>query len=300
MDNVFHTGVVDDVVIAGCYGFNADYFAYPAFRPSAFALPFIITLGIIYFGLYAVVLNLSSSSEQHISLTYSAISLLATLDMGSDLFDLFFSLYASKALFWSSLTFTLIIPVLYFTFAVVVCQRLIPHDVIDFYEWYVDRVAVTRKSEWDIKRVVLLIPFALSLVLLLLPCYMVLLIVGAFLYHTKLLAHKDMWNTWVLLFTGRSGRYSKKSVFDTKLLNDAMFLQLLMTSVPLVTIKIVNFTLNDARGLFTSEAFKFYYNFGSSNNNDRTSFYVWVRNYHSPTYSFTYLHPAPCCSHCCR
>ena len=102
-----------------------------------------------------------------------------------------------------------------------------------------------------------LIPFVLWLVVLL-PYYSLLIIAGAFLYHTKLLAHKDVWNTWVLLFTGRLNRYAKKSIFDTKLLNDAMYLQLLLTSLPLVIIKTVNFIQNESRGLFRSDAYRFY------------------------------------------
>ena len=260
MDTVLYdTGVdTNDVFVAGCYGFNADYFWYPTFRPSTMTLPFIITLGSIYLGLNLVILHLSS--DQQISLTFSAMSLLATLDMGSSLFDLFFGLYASKALFWATFTLILIVPVMYFAFAVIVCQRLLPHSVLDFYVWYNNRVSTTRengKNELDVKRVVMLIPFVLSMVVLL-PYYIVIFVAGAFLYHTKLLAHKDIYNTWVLLFTGRLNSYAKKSIFDTKLLNDAMYLQLLLTSLPLVIIKTVNFMQNESRGLFRSDAYKFY------------------------------------------
>ncbi len=98
-------------------------------------------------------------------------------------------------------------------------------------------------------QIITLIPFFIWLALLS-PYYMVLIVIGSFLFHTKLLGHKDVWNCWVLLFTGRFHRYSKTSVYDTKLLNDAMFSQLMLTSLPLLLIKIVNFMQNSARHVF--------------------------------------------------
>ena len=141
-----------------------------------------------------------------------------------------------------------------------------------------------------------LIPFGLWL-LVLCPYYMFVICSGAFLYHTKLLAHRDIWNTWVYLFTGRVNRYGKKGVFDTKLLNDAFFLQLLLTSLPILLVKITNYLQNDARGLYTSDAFKVFYPDFIMN---KDVFIAWVHTHslthsniinQSLTYSLTYSHP---------
>ena len=98
-----------------------------------------------------------------------------------------------------------------------------------------------------------LLPFFIW-VLLLTPYYIALLLTGSFLFHSKLLAHKDVWNCWVTLFTGRMNRYNKTNTFDTKLLNDAFFMQLTLTSLPLLLIKIVNYQQNYARRVFDTVA----------------------------------------------
>ncbi len=134
----------EELVVAGCYGFNADYIWYPNFRPSTASLPFVIALGSAFIGLHMIILFRCWHHPR--SFTFSVVSLVATMDMGSGLFDLFFSLYASKALFWSTFTLVLLIPVVYFVFAVVVYHRLIPHAV---YEWYFGRV-ISRKYKWNI------------------------------------------------------------------------------------------------------------------------------------------------------
>jgi hypothetical protein len=85
-----------------------------------------------------------------------------------------------------------------------------------------------------------LLPF-FAWIILLSPYYVTLVIIGSFLFHTKLLAHKYVWNCWVTLFTSpRGNRYSKVSIYDTKLLNYSMFVQLVMSSTPLFIIKAVN------------------------------------------------------------
>ena len=144
MDQVFNRVDTNDVFVAGCYGFNADYFWYPTFRPSTMTLPFIIALASAFIGLHMIITFRCWHHPR--SYIFSAMSLLATLDMGSDLFDLFFGLYASKALFWATFTLILIVPVMYFTFAVVVYHRLVPHAA---YEWYFGRI-ISRKYKWNI------------------------------------------------------------------------------------------------------------------------------------------------------
>ena len=134
----------EELVVAGCYGFNADYIWYPNYRPSTASLPFVIALSSAFIGLHMMILFRCWHHSR--SFTFGVISLVATADMGSDLFDLFFSLYASKALFWVSFTFVLVVPVVYFVFAVVVYHRLLPHAV---YEWYFGRV-ISRKYKWNI------------------------------------------------------------------------------------------------------------------------------------------------------
>ena len=85
-----------------------------------------------------------------------------------------------------------------------------------------------------------LLPF-IAWIILLSPYYVFLVIIGSFLYHTKLLAHKHVWNSWVTLFTSpRGSRYTKTSTVDTKLLNYSMFVQLVASSIPLLIVKAIN------------------------------------------------------------
>ena len=239
-------------LVMGCYGYNADYFFYPSVKPSTMAKPFLVTVGTVFICLYTAIYT---TSPQPTSLTLLGISLLAIFDLFSDLIDVFLCLFASTGLFWVSFMLVLILPIVYFAYAVVVCQRIVPHLVYDFYESCIDRTMPNhdKRNESSSACKVLMAPlFAISVVFMF-PYYLALLTIGAFLYHTKLLAHRDVWNTWVYLYTGRLDIYGKKSIVDAKLLNDAMFLQMILTSLPMLLVKIANFMQNEMRGLSGSE-----------------------------------------------
>ncbi len=91
-----------------------------------------------------------------------------------------------------------------------------------------------------------LLPYALFLAMMMLSYYAVLLSVGSFLFQTKLLIYTPVWNTFLYLFTGKPNVFDKRGVdFDTSLLNESLFVQLLVLSIPHVIIKGVNNRLVD-------------------------------------------------------
>lgn len=300
-------GIVQDyhVLVIGCFGYTTDYFLYPTMSISPWMTTCITVIVVTYTVFHAIILVRRSC--HHFSLTYLAISLLASLDLGSDVIHLLFGIYATKALYWTSFLFVLCIPVVYFILAVVFQHQLLPHFMV---KWYFGRV-LYRRCKWNVlwvwlshengvplinnKRqkftfdrhdsipklmifitswLVLIVLQVISLtpffiwVMLLSPYYLLVILVGSFLYHTKLLCDKDVWNLWVALFTGRSNRYRKDSVYDTKLMNDASYLQVTLTSLPLLVIKIINYSQNNVRGMFTAVAsygyvIRYYYEYVS-------------------------------------
>ena len=275
-----------NVLVVGCLGYTSDYFLYPYFSVTPWMTAVIILLVVTFIVLHALTLALSL---QGASVTFVLVSLLASLDLGSDVFHLLFSLYSTKQLYFASFVFVFCVPIVYFILAVIVQHNLVPHVL---YEWYIGRI-ISHRCKWNmfwvwlsnergaplvnhkrqsftfnnhdsIPKVIVfisswiilfglqaisLIPFFLWM-LLLSPYYIFLLLAGSFLFQTKLLAHKNVWNVFVVLFTGRYNRYTKTSMYDTKLLNDAMFAQLILTSLPLFAIKIINYLQNGDRYVF--------------------------------------------------
>ncbi len=277
-----------NVLVIGCLGYTSDYFLYPHFSVTPWMTTIIIAFVVTFVVLHTLTLV---QSLRDASVTFVLVSLLASLDLGSDVFHLLFSLYSTKELYFASFVFVFCMPIVYFVLAVIVQHNLVPHVL---YEWYIGRI-ISHRCKWNmfwlwlsnergaplvnhkrqsytfnnhdsIPKVIVfigswiillglqaisLIPFFLWM-LLLSPYYIFLLLPGSFLFQTKLLAHKNVWNVFVLLFTGRHNRYTKTSMHDTKLLNDAMFAQLILTSLPSFAIKIINYLQNGDRYVFTA------------------------------------------------
>ena len=123
-----------EIFVSNCYGYTADYFFYPSLRPNP-EIPFIVALGTAFLGLHMIILF----RRNHLlrSYTFSGISLVASADLISSLFDAFFSVFANAELFWASFVFIVLIPSIYFTVAVIVYHRLIPHLI---HEWFFGRI----------------------------------------------------------------------------------------------------------------------------------------------------------------
>ena len=282
------TGVVHTFhgLVIGCFGYTSDYFLYPGFSVTPRLTPVIIIMVVLFVVSHSAICLLSYN---HYSMTFLLVSVLASLDLGSDIIHFLFGIYSTRQLYAVSFVFVLLLPVLYFVLTVLVQHSIVPHVL---YKSYFGRI-MSRRYKWTIlwiwlsaergaplvnrKRhkfvfnnhdsipkvmvfisswvilltlqILTLIPFFIWVVVLS-PYYIALILVGSFLFHTKLLGHKDVWNCWVLLFTGRFRRYSKTSIYDTKLLNDAMFTQLILTSLPLLLIKIINYMQNNERHVF--------------------------------------------------
>jgi hypothetical protein len=89
-----------------------------------------------------------------------------------------------------------------------------------------------------------LLPYALFLGVVMLPYYATMLLVGCFFFQTKLLIYTPVWNTYMYLFTGKTNVFDKRGIdFDTSLLNESFFVQLLLLAIPQVIIKGINNTL---------------------------------------------------------
>ncbi len=87
-----------------------------------------------------------------------------------------------------------------------------------------------------------LFPFYLWLMLLS-PYYFVVFVLGIFLFQTKLIAHKTVWNIWCFLLSGRSHRYAKNVTYDTVFLNEALLCEALLQATPLLIVKSINLSL---------------------------------------------------------
>ncbi len=122
------------IFVSNCYGYTADYFFYPSLRPNP-EVPLIVLLGTAFLGLHMIILFRPNHLLR--SYTFSGISLVASADLISSLFDAFFSVFASAELFWASFVFIVLIPSIYFTVAVILYHRLIPHLI---YEWFFGRI----------------------------------------------------------------------------------------------------------------------------------------------------------------
>ncbi len=274
-DVIGHVVYKNGVLIVGCYGYSLDSLLYPEMLIVMHQSAFIITAVVLFIGTHAI-LGVSA----RVSMTYVAVSLLSAMDYGSDWFYFLFSTYMSMSLFWAAFVFTFCVPIVNFTVMVIVRHRLLPHFVFEWYlgriishrcKWHwlwiwlstnkgAPLVNNRRQSftfqhhdslpkvfifviSWAVLlglQLLSLLPF-IAWIILLSPYYVFLVIIGSFLYHTKLLAHKHVWNSWVTLFTSpRGNRYTKISTFDTKLLNYSMFVQLVVSSIPLLIVKAIN------------------------------------------------------------
>lgn len=87
-----------------------------------------------------------------------------------------------------------------------------------------------------------LLPFFIWL-LLLSPYYIFVFGLGIFLFQTKLIAHKTVWNFWCFLPSGRRRRYAKNVTYDTMFLNEAILCEAVLQSAPLLIVKSTNLLL---------------------------------------------------------
>ena len=68
------------------------------------------------------------------------------------------------------------------------------------------------------------------------------LIVGIFLYQTKVLAIGNVWNMWVRLYT-QSNDFDKQVSLDVSLLHQSLFFEFIIEAVPQITIQAINNSL---------------------------------------------------------
>lgn len=64
-----------------------------------------------------------------------------------------------------------------------------------------------------------------------------------FLFQTKLIAHKTVWNFWCFLLSGRRRRYAKNVTYDTMFLNEAILCEAVLQSAPLLIVRWTNLLL---------------------------------------------------------
>ena len=77
------------------------------------------------------------------------------------------------------------------------------------------------------------------------PIYIIIVLMGCFLYQTNLLASTAFWNAWFFLYSGRKDIFNKLNIiqYDTELLNDSMIVHLFLASIPHAIVKIYNNSL---------------------------------------------------------
>ena len=187
--------------------------------------------------------------------------------------------FDNHSLLFSCMVFTWILPPVYFMFLIIIEQEIFPFFITEYYFgrvlskhhrinilWFWLSHAkglplINKKKQkfsfehhdslpkvvmfilsWLILiflQLVTLIPFYLWLFLLS-PYYLSVLVLGIFLFQTKLIAHKTVWNMWCYLLSGRPRRYAKSVAYDTVLLNEAILCETIFQSLPLFLVKAIN------------------------------------------------------------
>ncbi len=96
-DVIGHLVFKAEVLTVACYGYSVDYYTYPYLLVTPYQTTFIIT-AVIVFMLSHLLLDLTTQR----SLSYIAISMLTSIDYGSDWFYFLFNSYMTTNLFWAS------------------------------------------------------------------------------------------------------------------------------------------------------------------------------------------------------
>ena len=242
-------------------------------------LPVVFFLGICC---WIISINFKQSQHAHsLARTFLCVSFLSACVMFSDLYYLLFAYYHSYRLLLASAVFVLLPSVQFIV--VLYDSRVFPHPLIDYYPgkiasdrgytyklWFwlshdrgsplINRQQLTFTFDhhdslpkvfvfvvsWLVLialQLLCLTPYLLYLAVIMLPYYSVMLLVGSFLYQTKLLAYTPVWNTYMHLLSGKVNVYDKRGIeYDTSLMNESVFVQLLVLSVAQVVLKAINNT----------------------------------------------------------
>ncbi len=264
-----------DGKVIGCYGYSVDYFLFTYVYIKQYEFHVMWAL----IALYLLASCVTIMGSRSYSLAFQVVSVLASVDILSNIMYFLFSYFLTRELFWVSFVFAICIPFLAFIAAVLLRYRLAPHLL---YEYYIGRIisrrfkvnalwiwlshergsplinnkrqaftfthhdSIPKVMVYVISWLILLSLQLMSLslfivwVLLLSPYYLAVIAMGSFLYFTGLLAHGTVWNYWVWFYSGKYRIYSKSVTYDTRILNEAMCVQFACISVPLFIVKVLN------------------------------------------------------------
>ena len=240
---------------------------------------FVVVAPVVFFlGICCWIISMQSRCMHSLALTYLCVPLFSACVMFSDLYYLLFAYYYSYRLLLVSAIFVLLPNVQFIV--VLYDSRVFPHPLIDYYPgkiasdrgytykfWFwlshdqgsplINRQQLTFTFEhhdslpkvfvfvvsWLVLialQLLCLTPYLLYLAVIM-PYYAVMLLIGCFLFQTKLLAYTPVWNTYMHLLSGKVNVYDKRGIeYDTSLLNESLFVQLLVLSTAQVVLKAVN------------------------------------------------------------
>ena len=240
---------------------------------------FVVVAPVVFFlGICCWIISMQSRCMHSLALTYLCVPLFSACVMFSDLYYLLFAYYYSYRLLLVSAIFVLLPNVQFIV--VLYDSRVFPHPLIDycpgkiasdrgytykFWFWLshdqgsplINRQQLTFTFEhhdslpkvfvfvvsWLVLialQLLCLTPYLLYLAVIM-PYYAVMLLIGCFLFQTKLLAYTPVWNTYMHLLSGKVNVYDKRGIeYDTLLLNESLFVQLLALSIPQVVLKAIN------------------------------------------------------------
>lgn len=242
---------------------------------SAIGVP--ITFGLWIIGVVIVMFNTEHSEYQ--SVFFAMFTVLSNLNMFFDNGNLLTSWFNDSTHLWMAILFSWLLPATYFFTLTIIKNELFPWFITDYFFGRIiaKKYRITAFWFWlshakglplidnqkqrfsfenhdslpkviiyivswvvlIVGQLICLIPFALWIAVLS-PYYITLYLVGIFLFQTKLLVHKTVWNTWCALFTNRANRYAKNVTYDTKFFNESLLCEFVLQSIPQLIIKFVN------------------------------------------------------------
>jgi hypothetical protein len=236
-----------------------------------------ITFGLWMVGVVIVMFNTEHSEYQ--SVFFAMFTVLSNLNMFFDNGNVLASWFNDSTHLWMAILFSWLLPATYFFALTIIKNELFPWFITDYFFGRIiaKKYRITAFWFWlshakglplinnqkqrfsfenhdSLPKVVLyivtwvmlivgqlicLIPFALWIAVLS-PYYITLYLIGIFLFQTKLLVHKTVWNTWCAVFTNRANRYAKNVTYDTKFFNESLLCEFVLQSIPQLVIKFIN------------------------------------------------------------
>lgn len=261
---------VNDVSFSTLVNYSAEVDTDFVYWYTYFVLP---SIAIIYISWLIMTVTADDNSEFQ-TYFYCFFSGLSTVNMLYDIGNTFSSCFHNYRYLWASVVVSWMLPSLCFLVSTVINNQLIPYYILDsYFGWWClfkrydlnifwlwlghsqglplinsRRLPISFEYHDSLPKLFVYVAIWLILIamqlaclvplflwsLVLLPYTFVLLLTGLFLFQTKLLVHKAVWDRWSAMFTSRSGRFNKNIIYDTKYFNELLLTELIFNNVPQV------------------------------------------------------------------